>query len=263
MRPPPLTGPTMTNIPSGRSVGAAERLSRIGSFVPNADIGTRLPLPHQPGTVWEYGFGLDVLGLVIEAITTKPLGEYLQENVWRPLDMSDTGYVLPPETQARYAEPLPYDPATSLPQTMPSPTQKRLYDCGGTGVLSTAGDYLRSAHMLLAGGTYNNTRILGRKAVEYMLANQLGPHIKNQVGGGSVVHTDYGFGLGVAVRTTPGIVRTMGSVGEFSWPGAFGTYWWADPHEQLAAVWMASIPGEQRAKYRYVINALVNQAITD
>ena len=232
-----------------------------GAFL---DLLSSLPLPHQPGTVWEYGFGLDVLGLVIEAITAKPLSQYLQENLWHPLGMTDTSYVVPPGKLERFAAPLPNDPATGLPQSVPSPTQTRLYDCGGTGVHSTAADYLRFAQMLLDGGACGSTRILGRKTVEYMVANHLGPDIRNQVGSGSAVHADYGFGLGVAVRAMPGVARTMGSVGEFSWPGAFGTYWWADPREQLVAVWMVSTPAPaQRAKYRFVINSLVNQAIVD
>ncbi len=73
----------------------------------------------------------------------------------------------------------------------------------------------------------------------------------------------YGFGLGLAVRTTPGIVRLMGSVGDFNWPGATGTNWWADPREELAVVWMAYTPGSLRWKYRELINALVYQAIID
>lgn len=232
-----------------------------GAFL---DLLSSLPLPYQPGTVWEYGFGLDVLGLVIEAITAKRLSQYLQENVWQPLGMADTGYIVPPGKLDRVAAPLPNDPITGLPQSVPSPTQTRLYDCGGTGVHSTAADYLRFAQMLLDGGACGSARVLGRKTVEYMLANHLGPEVRNQVGSGSAVHADYGFGLGVAVRTMPGVARTMGSAGEFSWPGAFGTYWWADPREQLVAVWMVSTPAAaQRARYRPIINSLVNQAIVD
>ena len=74
---------------------------------------------------------------------------------------------------------------------------------------------------------------------------------------------DMGFGLGLAVQTTPGIVRTAGSVGSFSRPGAYGTNWWADPKEQLVVVFMAQTPGPIRWHYRYVVNAIVSQAIVD
>jgi CubicO group peptidase (beta-lactamase class C family) len=78
---------------------------------------------------------------------------------------------------------------------------------------------------------------------------------------GDPTRADYGFGLGVAVRTTPGIARMMGSVGDFSWPGASGSNWWVDPREELVVVWMAHSPGSIRWKYRQMINALVYGSI--
>ena len=96
-----------------------------------------------------------------------------------------------------------------------------------------------------------------------MLSNQLGPDVKNLIGNADPTRADYGFGLGLAVRTTPGIVRLMGSVGDFSWPGASGTNWWADPDEDLAVVFMAHSPGPIRWHYRQAINAMVYAAIED
>jgi CubicO group peptidase (beta-lactamase class C family) len=143
--------------------------------------------------------------------------------------------------------------------------EKPKFECGGACAVSTAGDYLRFASMLLNKGQFGDTRILGRKTVEYMLSNQLGPDVKNQVGITSPIHAGYGFGLGVAVRSTPGIAIVSGSVGDFSWPGAYGTYWWADPSEQLTAVWMISAPGPSAPRYKFqqMLRALVNQAILD
>jgi CubicO group peptidase (beta-lactamase class C family) len=117
--------------------------------------------------------------------------------------------------------------------------------------------------MLMNEGSYNDKRILGKKTTEYMLSNQLGPDVTNLIRNGDPTRADYGFGLGLAVRTPPGIVRLMGSVGDFSWPGASGTNWWADPEEELAVVWMAYSPGSIRWKYRQMINALVYQALVD
>jgi CubicO group peptidase (beta-lactamase class C family) len=87
--------------------------------------------------------------------------------------------------------------------------------------------------------------------------------VKNLIGNADPTRADYGFGLGLAVRTTPGVVRMMGSVGDFSWPGASGTNWWADPKEELAVVFMSHAPGPIRWHYRQVINAMVYQAIAD
>jgi CubicO group peptidase (beta-lactamase class C family) len=107
-------------------------------------------------------------------------------------------------------------------------------------------------------------RVLGRKTVEYMTANHLGVDVVNRIGEtGDPTRADYGFGLGVAVRTLPGISRTMSSVGTFSWPGASGTNWWVDPREELTVVWMAHTPGSKRWHYRQVINAMVYAALVD
>jgi CubicO group peptidase (beta-lactamase class C family) len=221
------------------------------------------PLLYQPGTVWDYGFGLDVLGLVVESLTEQSLGKYLQDHVWKPLGMADTHFLIPADKAARYAKPLPTDPDSGRPQTMRALTQPAKFECGGGCAASTASDYLRFALMLLNKGRYGDTTVLSRKTAEYMLSNQLGPEVKNLIGNADPTRADYGFGLGLAVRTTPGIVRTMGSVGDFSWPGASGTNWWADPREELAVVWMAQSPGSIRWKYRQMINALVYQAIVD
>jgi CubicO group peptidase (beta-lactamase class C family) len=196
--------PPTSNL-SSETFSGAEFLERLGS----------LPLLYQPGTVWEYSFGLDVLGLVIESITEQSLGQYLQNNVWLPLGMADTSFVIPADKPALYAHELPNDPATGLLQSTPSRMEKKQFECGGGCAVSTAGDYLRFASMLINKGRLGDARILGRKTVEYMLSNHLGPEVENQVGVTSAIHADYGFGLAVAVRTTPGIARTLGSVGDF------------------------------------------------
>jgi CubicO group peptidase (beta-lactamase class C family) len=223
-----------------------------------------LPLLHQPATVWDYGFGLDVLGLTIENITKQTLGQYLQANLFSPLGMTDTGFSVSAENAARYAKPLPVDPATGKPQARsPELIQPIKFECGGGCAASTASDYLRFALMLMNGGRAGESRLLSPKTIDYMLADQLGPNIKNLIGNADPTRADYGFGLGVAVRTSPGVVRMMGSVGQFSWPGASGTDWWVDPKEQLAVVYLSAAPGPIRWHYRQKINALVYQAIID
>src|SRR6201997_5316527 len=106
-------------------------------------------------------------------------------------------------------------------------------------------------------------RLLGPRTVAYMLSDQLGPNIKNRIGNPDPTRADYGFALRPAVRTTPGVVKMMGSVGQFSWPGASGTDWWVDPKEELAVVYLSAAPGPIRWHYRQLINALVYQAIVD
>ena len=140
-------------------------------------------------------------------------------------------------------------------------TKPTRFECGGGCAVSTASDYLRFAQMLLNHGKLGGEQILSRKAVEFMMADQLGLGVKNLIGNADPTRAGYGFGLGLAVRRTEGVVRLMGSVGDFSWPGANGTNWWADPKEELAVVFMAHSPGPIRWHYRQLINALVLQAL--
>ncbi|HMK81567.1 MAG TPA: serine hydrolase domain-containing protein [Xanthobacteraceae bacterium] len=245
--------------PSGS--GAAAETMTASEFM---DKLASLPLLNQPGETWDYGFGLDVLAQVIEKVSGKPIAKYFEENIWKPLGMTDTGFFIPPDKAARYAKTLPLDPDTGKPQAAsPNLTQPLRFECGGGCLSSTAADYLRFAQMLLNKGAFGEARILGRKTAEYMVTNQLGPEVKNLIANTDPTKADYGFGLGLAVRTEAGRGRVMGSVGDFSWPGASGTNWWADPKEQLVVVFMAHSPGPIRWHYRQVINALVYQALVD
>ncbi len=222
-----------------------------------------LPLLHEPATVWDYGFGLDALGLTIEKVTGKTLAQYLQANLFDPLGMSDTGFTVPPDKVVRYARPLPSDPDTGKQQIrFPELARPGKFDCGGGCAASTASDYLRFATMLMNRGRFGKAKLLGPKTVDYMVSDQIGTNIMNLVGNADPTRADYGFGLGVAVRTTPGIVRAMGTVGQYGWPGASGTDFWVDPKEELVVVYLAAALGP-RLHYRQKINALVYQALAN
>jgi CubicO group peptidase (beta-lactamase class C family) len=267
-----LTMHTSGLIYGGRGSTAVHKLYPAGSGVAGTTLSgaefmdklAEQPLLNQPGAVWDYGFGLDVLGLVVEKVSGQTLGQYFQDNIFKPLGMTDTLFHIPADKAARYAKTLPADPESGQPQSVaPVLTQPLKFECGGGCLASTAGDYMRFAVMLLNKGTYGETRILGRKTAEYMLMNQLGPEVKNLIANADPSRADYGFGLGLAVRTDAARGRMLGSAGDFNWPGASGTNWWADPKEELAVVFMAHSPGPIRWHYRQVINALVYQAIVD
>ena len=225
----------------------------------------KLPLHYQPGTTWDYSYGLDILGLAIEEVAKQPLGRVLQDRFFGPLGMTDTAFTVTKEKAGRIARALPVDPVTGQPQSIRDQTQPWTFECGGGCLTSTALDYLRFAQMLLNGGSLDGTRLLGRKTVEYMTADHLGPDVNvEKLHNFPVEHIDgYGFGLGVAVRRVPGVAGIMGSPGDFRWSGAQGTLFWVDPKEELAVVYMAQTPGAIRAHYRQVIATLVQQAIVD
>jgi CubicO group peptidase (beta-lactamase class C family) len=116
--------------------------------------------------------------------------------------------------------------------------------------------------MLLNGGVLDGERILSPQTVALMTANHLGPEIRNTVGAVEPHREGYGFGLGVAVRMNAGIAAIPGNAGEFSWNGAFGTVFFADPKEKLAVVVGTAAPGELRIYYREQVQDLVYGALT-
>lgn len=238
---------------SAANMSKAEFLDRI----------SKAPLLHEPGTVWDYSLSTDVLGLVVEAVSGKSLGAYLDERIWKPLGMVDTSFAIPEAKKNRYALAYATDPVTGKPQSVVhAKTNPLQYECGGGCALSSAGDYLRFAQMLLNGGTFDGKRLLGRKTVEYMTSDHIGPDIRARSSTAVLSH-GYGFGLGFAVRTQNGVAQLAGSAGDYNWGGAFGTYFWLDPKEKLAVVWMSAAPGEDRARFRSMIKNLVLASIVD
>jgi CubicO group peptidase (beta-lactamase class C family) len=223
---------------------------------------TKLPLAHQPGTVFEYSFSTDVLGAVVEKVSGQQLGEYLDANVWKPLGMTDTTFAISDRNRTRLATPFPKNPLDGKPQEIVVIKQQTQFDCGGACALGTVGDYLRFGQMLLNGGTLEGKRILSPQTVAHMTSNHLGPEIRNTVSIVEGHREGFGFGLGVAVRTQAGLSAVPGNPGEFTWNGAFGTAFVADPKEKLVLVFGTAAPGELRKYYREQVQAIVYGAMT-
>ena len=235
---------------SGTTMTGAEFLDRLGA----------IPLMYQPGTTWEYGLSIDVLGLVVERVSGQSLGRYLRERLFTPLGMTDTGFIVPADKLKRYAKALPNDPETGKPQTVLDSTRPLKFECGGGCAVSTAADYIRFAQMLQNRGSLGKVRILAPRTVEYMTADHMGPEIQNNVARTASTLEGFGFGLTVAVRRQTGIAGIMGAPGDFTWGGAYGTNFWVDPKDELAVVFMAHAPGEIRTHYRQLISAFVLQS---
>jgi CubicO group peptidase (beta-lactamase class C family) len=227
----------------------------------------KLPLAHQPGTTFQYSISTDVLGRVVEVVSGMELDDFITEHICKPLGLADTTFG--PIDASRAAEPQ-IDPATGKRPPMVRPATKRqVWISGGSGLLSTASDYARFCHMLLSGGELNGTRLLSPTTVALMASDHLtsdtryGPLTCTQFGAlAPVPENGIGFGLGFAVRTQPGRNPLPGSVGDYSWSGVSGTYFWIDPKQHLIAVLMMQAP-IQRLRYRYLMRALVYQAIVE
>ena len=251
---------TMTSgVPYGGDDTAAARIRRDKEKEYFAEGGTMpdtrtvcdwvggLPLAFEPGERWMYGFSIDVLGGVIEALTGKTLGEYLKETIFDPLGMTDTGFFIPAEKLDRAAT-LYRIHEGMQPADRRYPTEKPAFESGGGGLFSTVRDYSRFAQMLLRGGTLDGARVLGRKTIDLIATDHLTP--EQQATHSWDTQRGYGYGLGVRVMTHPEIADINGSVGEWGWDGAFGNWFCVDPKEDLTCVYLTTnLPGDH---YRFI-----------
>ena len=221
----------------------------------------KIPLAHQPGTFWEYSISVDVLGLLLERVLGQPLDVIVAQALLEPLGMQDTSWWVTPEQEKKLAQTLDDDPLkVSMLKSYRqhyNPAGKSYFK-GGAGLIGSTADYLRYLQMMINKGEFEGKRYLSRKSIELMLS-------QHTVGmaGTTIANTGpgYGFGLGVAVRTERGLSAINGNIGDFSWNGAYGTTFWADPKENMVVVVMAATPGEVRKEYREKINALIYSAL--
>ena len=215
-----------------------------------------LPLAYQPGSAWAYSRATDVLGVLIEVVSGQTLGNFLQQRILGPLRMLDTGFSVPAAQQHRIAEPFATDPDTGADVDLIDIRQPPRFESGGGGLVSTAADYARFLQLMLGGGTLDGVRLVGRKTVEWMTADHLGP-IPIM---GDLLSSGHGFGLGYAVRTTAGEAPVPGSAGLYYWGGIAGTTFFVDPAEELVAMMMIQAPG-QRDHFRPLFRTLVYAAL--
>jgi CubicO group peptidase (beta-lactamase class C family) len=255
-----------------------EGLEKAGTFRKELDFDARnvtpdeeiarmatVPLAFQPGTTWNYSLSTDMLGRVVEKASGKRLGDFLEERLFKPLGMKDSGFWVPAGKMPRVAETLEKDRFAGRAFPLIDVSLQPKNDSGGAGGVSTAADYLRFSQMLLNGGTLEGKRVLSRTTVQLMASDHLGGSIALAMDPGLLLlgTKGYTFGLGFMVRQGDGIAGVPGSAGEFMWAGYAGTYFWVDPKEQLVAVLMTQAASPQRAYFRKLVKQLVYQAITD
>jgi CubicO group peptidase (beta-lactamase class C family) len=199
------------------------------------------PLNDQPGTMWRYGYSIDVLGRLVEVLSGKPLDQFFEERIFRPLGMKDTAFFVPEAKWSRLAA--VYSPKRDggIQRMMGGPQEsykkKPALLLGGAGLASTLEDYSHFYAMLLNDGQYDGVRILGRKSVELMRSDHLGslPHF------GTGLPDWEGFGLTFAVNPGPGKSPDVSSAGTYRWGGAAGTTFWIDPKEHMFGIFLIQI----------------------
>ncbi len=243
--------------PVSRLYGDAAILKPDVSLADAVDDLARFPLAFHPGTRWTYSYGSDVVARLIEVLAGGPLGTVLQERLFDPLAMADTGFgvaearrdrlaamygrpdliragVTSPDCLAAWKQGVNerIDVSTSYPADRPDRFQR-----GGHGLFGTIGDYFRFAQMLANGGILDGHRILGRKTVELMHANRI-PAALLPLEIGGLPLPGYGFGLGSRVALDIAATQAPGSPGEFGWSGAAKTHYWVDPADGIVALFM-------------------------
>lgn len=214
---------------------------------------TDLPLLGQPGEQWYYSAAPDVLSLLIEQFSGMTTAAFLQQRIFDPLGMKDTGYNVDASKKDRvvglHQKSEEGKLSVSARQT---PTSGNTIHGGTHGLFSTAEDYMRFCLMLLNQGELDGKRLLSRKTVALMTTN----HVGELFGEG------YGFGLGFSVRTEIADGKGLGSIGTFGWSGAYNTYFFIDPQEELVGILMNQF-APYTDFYSKKFQQLVYQAIND
>jgi CubicO group peptidase (beta-lactamase class C family) len=262
-------------------VHVTDEIYRLGGFdlgsPPGLDLAgcvaawASMPLAFEPGSEWLYSVATDVLGRLVEIWSGQPLEKYFANHIFSPLDMPDTGFVVPEAEAERLA---------ALYAIAPGLSEKVRYDAlgkhatrtprwmsGGGGLVSTSRDYLRFARMLLGGGALDGARLLSPRTVRYMCRNHLpGGADLATFGRPLASETRYdgvGFGLGLAVTIDPAASKTLSNEGESYWGGMASTAFWIDPAEDLAIVFMTQLLPSSTYPIRPQLRQLVYQALVD
>ena len=205
-----------------------------------------VPMLFEPGSRWQYGYGIDIMAVVVEVTSGLPLGRFMQERIFDPLGMKDTGFRFRPGWRERMAECVVHrpdgtvehcddllgDPLDSMYRETAS------YEAADAGLISTLSDLQAFSTMLACGGTWKGERIVGRKTIDLMRTNLLTEAMLKEFVGTMPEMQGYGYGYGVRTYLDPAAGLCSGSVGEFGWLGAAGAWMMADPEERLSAVLM-------------------------
>ncbi len=270
-------GRTLTELFSADGDTAREALSpgsrRGGATLASmVDHYAQYPLEFHPGAHWFYSVSTDVCARLVEIISGRRFDEYLADVIFGPLGMADTGFFVPAGQEKRFAACYRRDAGKNL-VLLDDPVSSRYLSAptflsGGGGLVSTTGDYLRFCQMLGNGGQLDGVRILGRKTVELMTANQLpgdGELAQFALPGGygEVGFTGTGFGLTVAVAKSPAQTQVIGSAGEYMWGGAASTIFWIDPAEELVVIFMTQLIPSGSFNFRAQLKTLIYPALLD
>lgn len=207
-----------------------------------AKVAGEVPGAFEAGEHFYYGQSLDVAAALVEIISGKRFGEYLDENIFKPLGICDTHFIVPDEKQDRCAVPYKLDGDTRTPTKFPELFYSKTYESACGGLFGTIEDYSRFA-LSLTNGSYNNVQLLNENTIQLMAMNRLCPEALKDFDNPYL--SGYGYGLAVRTRMHPE-VGSNSSIGEFGWTGGFGSWVLMDPKKDLTIVYMhQSMPNRE------------------
>ena len=229
---------------------------------------SKLPLYSQPGTDWAYGPDVDIQGYIVQKLSGQPLDVFMAEHLFGPLGMVDTGFWVAPEKVGRLARINTYKDGkiVSTPAGGRDPSRKPTYLSGSGGLSSTTEDYWKFCQMVANGGIANGRRYVKADTVKLMRKSVLQPGVMVDLYGPD--QPGIGFGLDFAVIEDPSKVPTLQGKDTFYWGGAFGTWFWIDPTNDVIFVGMiqnvnGSVPGGGTPNVRVSTPQLTYTALTD
>ena len=227
----------------------------------------KLPLPVQPGTDWRYGPSVNIQGYIVEKLSGQSLDDFFRRRIFEPLRMVDTGFWVEKTKLGRVTRVYTYGPDKRIVATTGSDVaSKPVFLSGSGGLLSTTEDYFRFSQVLLNGGELDGARLLKPATVELMRTNVLNEGVKVDLYGPA--QEGIGFGLDFAIVLDPAKAGSLQGRNTFYWGGAFGTWFWIDPTNDVIVVGMiqnvnGSQPGRGTPPLRSMSQKLVYQALTD
>ena len=257
--------------PVDRLYAKANLREESASLADMVDRLAEIPLKFHPGTRWHYSFSTDICGRLVEILSGQRFDDFLRTELFEPLGMVDTGFVVPDDKVDRFTSNYRRRQDKSLALVEDAETsayrQPRAMLSGGGGLVSTSADYLRFCQMLLNGGELDGVRIMGRKTIEFMRANHIpGGHDLSTIALGNFGETGFsgvGFGLGFAMSLGPVETMTVGCPGDYYWGGAASTIFWIDPIEDLIVIFMTQFMPSGTFNFRGQLKQLVYPAIVD
>jgi CubicO group peptidase (beta-lactamase class C family) len=207
-----------------------------GTLADNVRLIATQPLYFQPGEGWFYSYADDVLGRLVEVVSGQPFAQFLRENIFLPLQMNATGFYVPAEAKSSMTTVYRRDEQGALQpvNSLDDPSDPRRWPSGGGSIISTAGDYLRFAQMLMNGGSLDGRQYLSPVTVDLMTHNQVAESAMVDFWGAGSTGLGYGMGVGVEIDTRH--ATHAGYPGDISWGGVFDTHWVASPRSGIVAV---------------------------